>query len=690
MNDLHKAAAYYASIGWHVLPVWGVKADGSCECGSPHVGELHNIGKHPLTTRGQHDATTDLQQITAWWTQHPNANIGIALAPSNLIAFDIDKPESYAAWGEIEAKHGEPATTVQVSGSGCHHVLFQRPPFAIRGSYDKRITLRGNNFIVAAPSRHKSGGTYHWQDGKAPWDVAPAPMAAALADELKRPEQAPVDANHDYPAASPEIMRAAQEALTRHGPEIKGVSPQGHTRVAWGILVNDFALSPKEAEPLIRAYNAQCNPPWPIDKLFSSPCRAVQAWNNPRGALRDLMLIRQDMASYVPAPVLPPNQRMRAQRIIDVAAQKDPPVQFFKTGIDQFDTLSGGGVAARRVCGVVGPPSGGKSAFVTSIGLELQRQLPVLHFSTELPRKEVQIRWASPIVGFPWRDGLKGLIPDDIVQRAVNPLNVWIIGSDDYDRNDPIASLRFEALAVKAATGKAPCIIVDYVQMLARGSAEQVRHKVGELTLHLRMLAQELDCPIIAVFSTSRAYYGGKQMDNIRASGDPTSYLAAAKESGEIEYDCGTILYLDLDKMAVGQPKPCLGALARCRDGEIGMIGLRANLATGLWTGDAAAVSEMGSDERVTKRAGETLDADCKRLVEVITKMPGRPWSEMSRAMGVNGMRVTSARAKLLEEGAIYEDTRPLDPMTKKPQKGTTYVLREQISPPRVPLKEGV
>lgn len=35
-------------------------------------------GKRPLTEHGFHDATTDLDQIAAWWRQHPEANIAVS------------------------------------------------------------------------------------------------------------------------------------------------------------------------------------------------------------------------------------------------------------------------------------------------------------------------------------------------------------------------------------------------------------------------------------------------------------------------------------------------------------------------------------------------------------------------------------------------------------------------------------
>lgn len=48
-------------------------------------------GKEPLTRHGFHDATTDLEQIHAWWSSIPAANIGMPTgAPSGLVVVDVD------------------------------------------------------------------------------------------------------------------------------------------------------------------------------------------------------------------------------------------------------------------------------------------------------------------------------------------------------------------------------------------------------------------------------------------------------------------------------------------------------------------------------------------------------------------------------------------------------------------------
>ena len=47
--------------------------------------------KHPLTVHGFHDASTDAQQIQAWWKQWPGAMIGIPTGPrAGVWVLDVD------------------------------------------------------------------------------------------------------------------------------------------------------------------------------------------------------------------------------------------------------------------------------------------------------------------------------------------------------------------------------------------------------------------------------------------------------------------------------------------------------------------------------------------------------------------------------------------------------------------------
>jgi hypothetical protein len=90
-NSLKAAALAHARNGFYVIP-------------------LIENSKRPLISDWQNRATTNPLQIDSWWTEHPNANIGIACEVSNLIVIDLDTSKGAvpsSPWNELGAKNGE-------------------------------------------------------------------------------------------------------------------------------------------------------------------------------------------------------------------------------------------------------------------------------------------------------------------------------------------------------------------------------------------------------------------------------------------------------------------------------------------------------------------------------------------------------------------------------------------------------
>jgi putative DNA primase/helicase len=163
-----KQALEYASIGWAVFPVHGV-VDGSCTCGKH---ECSSPGKHPIYAGGFKIATTDPEQIKAWWSTPPWANIGIATGRiSNLLVIDIDTGEGkdgFASLQELEREYGPlPQSRRVCTGSGGRHIYFQMPDKPINGTVGAlghAIDIRAEGgYVVAPPSRHISGNNYEWE-----------------------------------------------------------------------------------------------------------------------------------------------------------------------------------------------------------------------------------------------------------------------------------------------------------------------------------------------------------------------------------------------------------------------------------------------------------------------------------------------------------------------------------------------
>jgi hypothetical protein len=76
-----QAAQLYARAGWRVLPLHHAH-EGGCSC---RLGpDCRQPGKHPRTPGGHHAATSNPDQVRAWWALWPHANIGITTGTTGL------------------------------------------------------------------------------------------------------------------------------------------------------------------------------------------------------------------------------------------------------------------------------------------------------------------------------------------------------------------------------------------------------------------------------------------------------------------------------------------------------------------------------------------------------------------------------------------------------------------------------
>ena len=119
--QLRDAAVGYAARGIPVLPLYyplpdrgGLQPVGGthpptpgagCSCRDPGCGQP---GKHPqgsLVPHGVKDATTNRARILAWWTRHPQANIGLATG-HRFDVLDVDGPRGAQAIRALAATHG--------------------------------------------------------------------------------------------------------------------------------------------------------------------------------------------------------------------------------------------------------------------------------------------------------------------------------------------------------------------------------------------------------------------------------------------------------------------------------------------------------------------------------------------------------------------------------------------------------
>jgi Bifunctional DNA primase/polymerase, N-terminal len=279
---LRDAAVGYASRGIPVLPLHyplphrgdlqPVTGDpqppvgSGCSCRDPGCGQP---AKHPLGSlvpHGVKDATTNRARILAWWSRHPQANIGLATGHT-FDVLDVDGPVGTQAIGTLATTHGlhSSGPLVRTGGGGWHYYLAPTGLGNVQPREVEHVDWRGRGgYVVAPPSRHASGNPYQWALGRdldTPLAEVPAPLRARL--ERRAPQRSPhsVDLAAIGVAPGNHYVRAAlAEELTRVAS-----APVGHrNRQLWEStrnlynLVATGALDPREVDQELLAAAERC------------------------------------------------------------------------------------------------------------------------------------------------------------------------------------------------------------------------------------------------------------------------------------------------------------------------------------------------------------------------------------------------------------------------------------------------
>ncbi len=277
-----RAATWYADeLGWPVLPLHNIE-NGACtckraECGSP--------GKHPRSPHGLKDASTEAGQITSWWGRWPEANVGVVTgATAGIVAIDVDtRHGGDNSLAELVRVHGElPATVEALTGGGGRHLVFKHPGGTVRNRSNLRpgIDVRGDGgYVVAPPSDQATGGSYHWREGRAPFDIRPAELPTwlhALVVSPARHLQTEPAVPGGNGAEAARLLAAASRYAERAAPAAEGERNTAAFNLAGHLLAfraGALRLTTPQVLALVRQWNARNAPPLPEDELS----RAVES-----------------------------------------------------------------------------------------------------------------------------------------------------------------------------------------------------------------------------------------------------------------------------------------------------------------------------------------------------------------------------------------------------------------------------
>jgi DNA-binding CsgD family transcriptional regulator len=273
LNQMLEAALRYADDGWAVFPLHGIQG-GRCTCGV----NCGSPGKHPRTSSGFKDATTDVSTIQRWWGRWPSANIGVATGSvSGIYVLDLDNKRNVDLGGGTLIGEGEhsirvnsqslgvdlPDTKTSLTGSGGSHLVFSYPTemstesgttWGNRAGVLSSVDIRGDGgYIVAPPSLHQSGQRYRWLEADHPLSELPDAWMTFLS------ETSSTDSNPTLTLSDDVLIKAGEgrhEWLFRYASKLRGQHGLDYLPL-YGALsaVNarhmDPPLEPKEVEHIV-------------------------------------------------------------------------------------------------------------------------------------------------------------------------------------------------------------------------------------------------------------------------------------------------------------------------------------------------------------------------------------------------------------------------------------------------------
>jgi replicative DNA helicase len=212
------------------------------------------------------------------------------------------------------------------------------------------------------------------------------------------------------------------------------------------------------------------------------------------------------------------------------------------SGFRDVDAVTGGFQPGNLII-VAARPAMGKSALVANIAenVAVKRGLPVAFFSLEMSEVELAQRFIAcraRISGDKLRKGQVSKRDWPKVLRACNELEeapLWFDDSSDLGILDLRAKAR-RLHAQEQERGGLGMIILDYMQLMRSDDHRANRvEQVGQISRGLKILARELEVPVVAISQLSRAP---------EQRTPPKPQLSDLRESGQIEQDADVVAFL--------------------------------------------------------------------------------------------------------------------------------------------------
>jgi replicative DNA helicase len=223
---------------------------------------------------------------------------------------------------------------------------------------------------------------------------------------------------------------------------------------------------------------------------------------------------------------------------IEAARGRDGQMTGIPTGFSGLDQLTNGLHPGQMII-IAARPAMGKSTLALDFAraAAIKHDMPTIFFSLEMGRSEIAMRLMSAEGSIPLQAMRKGTLDSRdwttiaATRGRINDAPLYI----DDSPNMTLVEIRAKCRRLKQKAGL-KMVVIDYLQLMTSGKrVESRQQEVSEFSRALKLLAKELQCPVIALSQLNR---GPEQ----RADKKPA--LSDLRESGSIEQDADMVVLL--------------------------------------------------------------------------------------------------------------------------------------------------
>ncbi len=256
-------------------------------------------------------------------------------------------------------------------------------------------------------------------------------------------------------------------------------------------------------------------------------------------------------------------------------SQNPSDVTGVPTGFYDLDRMTSGLQGGDLVI-LAARPSMGKTALAINIAehVALNEGLPVAIFSMEMGAAQLVVRIVGSLGRIDQNRLRTGKLQPDEFTRLVETADRVGRSSLFIDESPGLtpSELRANARRLARKCGKLGLIVVDYLQLMSGSNGSDGENRateLGEISRGLKMLAKELQCPVIALSQLSRG---------VEQRPDKKPMMSDLRESGAIEQDADVIMFIYRDdyykKELSKEPGVAEIIIAKQRNGPTGSVKL--------------------------------------------------------------------------------------------------------------------